>query len=88
MGTGIATALGAQVGQSTPGTQALYGMMQPKRAASRRKRVGLRPKRKAPRTTRGKQSRKRASKARPARMVKGSRAAKAYMAKIRRKRRK
>jgi hypothetical protein len=86
MGKGIVTAMGAQVGQSTPGTQALFGMAAGRgRAVSRRKRVGLRPKRKAPRTTRGKQSRKRAGKAR---LVKGSRAAKAYMAKIRRKRRK
>lgn len=89
MGKGLVTAIGAQLGQSTPATQALFGMAGGKRMASRRKRIGLRPKRKAPRTTRGKQSRKRWSKkARPARMVKGSMAAKRYMAKIRRKRRK
>jgi hypothetical protein len=88
MGKGLVTAMGAQLGQSTPATQALFGMAGGKRMASRRKRIGLRPKRKAPRTTRGKQSRKRPRKARPARMVKGSMAAKRYMAKIRRKRRK
>lgn len=88
MGKGLVTAIGAQLGQSTPATQALFGMAGGKRMASRRKRIGLRPKRKAPRTTRGKQSRKRSRKARPARMVKGSMAAKRYMAKIRRKRRK
>jgi hypothetical protein len=81
MGKGIVTAIGAQVGQSTPGTQALYRVGLP-RMASRRKRLSTsRRKVKARAPTR----RKRAGKAR---LVKGSRAAKAYMAKIRRKRRK
>ena len=89
MGKGLVTAIGAQLGQSTPATQALFGMAGGKRMASRRKRIGLRPKRKAGRVkARGPARRKRASKARPARMVKGSMAAKRYMAKIRRKRRK
>ena len=83
MGTGIVTAMGAQVGQSTPGTQALFGMAagRGRRMVSRRKRVktSRRVKARAPKR------RKRAGKAR---LVKGSRAAKAYMAKIRRKRRK
>lgn len=47
-----------------------------------------RKRRKAPRAASRKVARKRASKARPARLVKGSAAARAYMAKIRRKRRK
>lgn len=81
MGKGMMTALGAQVGQSTPGTQALFGMMGGKRMVSRRKRVKTSRRVKARAPTR----RKRAGKAR---LVKGSRAAKAYMAKIRRKRRK
>jgi len=84
MGTGYVTSIGAQVGQSTPGTQWLYGTGggKGKRMVSRRKRVKTSRRVKA----RGPARRKRASKARPARMVKGSRAAKAYMAKIRRKR--
>jgi hypothetical protein len=82
MGKGMVTAIGAQVGQSTPGTQALFGMAAGRgRMASRRKGIKTRRKVKARAPTR----RKRAGKAR---LVKGSRAAKAYMAKIRRKRRK
>jgi hypothetical protein len=80
MGKGLMTAVGAQVGQSTPGTQALFGMAAGRgRAVSRRKRAktSRRVKARAPKR------RKRAGKAR---LVKGSRAAKAYMAKIRRKR--
>jgi len=84
MGTGYVTSVGAQVGQSTPGTQMLWGMAAGKRMASRRKRVKTSRRVKA----RGPARRKRASAKRPARLVKGSRAAKAYMAKIRRKRRK
>lgn len=82
MGTGYVTAIGAQVGQSTPGTQMLYGMMGSKRKVSRRKRV------KTSRRVKARGPKRRASAKRPARLVKGSRAAKAYMAKIRRKRRK
>jgi hypothetical protein len=84
MGTGFVTSMGAQIGQSTPSTQYLYGGMGGgRRMASRRKRVKTSKRAKMPR-------RKRASakRGRPARLVKGSRAAKAYMAKIRRKRRK
>jgi hypothetical protein len=83
MGTGYVTSIGAQVGQSTPGQQLLWGMAGGKRMASRRKRVKTSRKVKA----RGPARRKRASKKRPARMVKGSAAAKRYMASIRRKRR-
>lgn len=84
MGTGYVTSIGAQVGQSTPGTQMLYGMAARPRMVSRRKRVKTSRRVKA----RSPMRRKRASAKRPARLVKGSRAAKAYMAKIRRKRRK
>jgi len=79
MGTGLVTAVGAQVGQSTPGTQMLYGMMGGKRKVSRRKRVKTSKRAKAPK-------RRASAKSGKARLVKGSRAAKAYMAKIRRKR--
>lgn len=81
MGTGYVTAIGAQVGQSTPGTQMLYAMGN--RSAPRKRRKVARRKAATMRTRS-----KRAKRGKPARLVKGSRAAKAYMAKIRRKRRK
>lgn len=85
MGTGYVTSVGAQIGQSTPATQYLYGMAGGgRRVVSRRKRVKTSRRVKA----RSPMRRKRSTAKRPARMVKGSRAAKAYMAKIRRKRRK
>lgn len=79
MGTGYVTAIGAQVGQSTPGTQMLYGMGM--RSAPRKRRKTARRK-----VATMRKRVKRAKRAKPARLVKGSRAAKAYMAKIRRKR--
>jgi hypothetical protein len=83
MGTGYASAIGAQIGQSTPSTQALYGMAGGK---ARRK---VKRARKSVKRSRGKSVARKAPKRRSkARLVKGSRAAKAYMAKIRRKRRK
>lgn len=80
MGTGYVTAIGAQVGQSTPGTQMLYAMG--KKSAPRKRRKVARRKTATART------RVKRAKRGKARLVKGSRAAKAYMAKIRRKRRK
>lgn len=81
MGTGFVTSMGAQIGQSTPATQYLYGGMGGgRRMASRRKRA------KTSRRVKARAPKRRASSKRPARLVKGSRAAKAYMAKIRRKR--
>lgn len=80
MGTGYVTAIGAQVGQSTPGTQMLYAMGN--RTAPRKRRKVARRKATTART------RTKRAKRGKARLVKGSRAAKAYMAKIRRKRRK
>jgi hypothetical protein len=80
MGTGYVTAIGAQVGQSTPGTQMLYGMGAKTSPRKRRKT--------AKRKVATARTRVRRAKRGKARLVKGSRAAKAYMAKIRRKRRK
>jgi hypothetical protein len=72
----------AAYGQQTPATQQLFaraGRKGGKRSAATRRRRKKSAARAAPK-------RKRARRAKPARLVKGSRAAKAYMAKIRRKR--
>jgi len=80
MGTGIANALGVQWGQSTPSTQSLLG----RGTTVRRKRRKVAKSSRRAKTAR-KTTKRRAGKAR---LVKGSAAAKRYMAKIRRKRRK
>lgn len=74
----------AAFGQQTPATQQLFaraGRKGGKRSAATRRRRKKTAARAAPK-------RRKARAKRPARLVKGSRAAKAYMAKIRRKRRK
>lgn len=83
MGTGIANALSAQLGQSTPSTQATAMM-----AGQRAKRVwgGVRKRKRktsaaAPRRRRNAKRGKRGGK-----MVKGSAAARRHMAKLRRMR--
>jgi hypothetical protein len=83
MGTGYASALGAQIGQSTPATQALWAGMgaRVRRAPKRRRARAAAPRRR-------KSAKRRASGTRrgKARLVKGSPAARRYMAKIRRMR--
>lgn len=82
MGTGIANAYGAQLGQSTPSTQATAML-----AGQRAKRVwgGVRKrKRKTAAAPRRRKTAKRAR--RGGKMVKGSAAARRHMAKLRRMR--
>lgn len=80
MGTGIANARSVQWGQSTPATQAVAGMLRTRSAGTRKRRA--KTKRAAPKKKRA--AARRGGK--KARLVKGSAAAKRYMAKIRRMR--
>jgi hypothetical protein len=88
MGTGLANALGVQWGQMTPAQQVLgnafMGGKKLGTATGKRRRKSKSAKRAAPRRAkRAKTSRRRKT---AARLVKGSAAAKRYMASIRRKR--
>lgn len=93
MGTGIANALGVQWGQMTPSQQVLSGYLTGalggKRTRSKTKRRAA-GKKKAARVARKRKTPRRRAAAggtrRKSRLVKGSAAAKRYMAKIRRMR--
>jgi len=78
MGTGVANARAVQWGQSTPAMQAVFGG---RAAAPRRRKRKTATKTKARRKTTMRKSKRRAM-----RLVKGSPAARRYMAKIRRMR--
>jgi hypothetical protein len=75
----------ASIGQQTAANRLITAYAPGNGATTRGPR---RKRRKVARATARKTAKRRASKARPARLVKGSAAARAYMAKIRRKRRK
>lgn len=81
MGTGIANARSVQWGQATPAQQALAGMLNRGRATGVRRRRRKTAKKKA-----ASAGRKRRRTTGRARLKKGSAAAKRYMAKIRRMR--
>lgn len=80
MGTGIANARNVQWGQSTPAMQALASVLNGGRSTGTRRRRS-KAKRAAP-----KKKRARAKRGRKARLVKGSAAARRYMARLRRMR--
>lgn len=72
-----------QFALSTPATRFALGGGRTKRTSSRRK---TKRKKAAPKRRAAKRSKAKSRKSKPMRLVKGSKAAKAYMAKIRRKR--